>query len=220
LAQRRRNRIAALLALFAGVAALVLAALPRHWLESVMWRHMLLQLPLLLAAGWLIGIGLGAANPRCLRRLRTLRAADRHGLTGMTAALFITAYWMIPRALELSINLPQFEAAKFASLLLAGFLLPGALKRASMMIQLFFLGNFCWMTAIVGIQYQNMPQRLCNAYLLDDQLTTGAGLVMLSIAAAVIWCVRHAPVLLSSNEKPPTHATPGTEPPRHRHAGQ
>jgi len=173
-----------------GLACLLLALVPRHWLESSMFTHMLVQLPLLFGAGMLL-----------FGRLywpRALVAVDRYGLTSLTALLFVSAYWMIPRALEQCLRLPVAEAAKVVSLTLAGAALPGALRRARLVIQIFFLGNFCWMSAIAGIQYQDMPQRLCNAYLLDDQLVTGMGLVTLSILVAIAWCVRHAPALLSA----------------------
>jgi branched-subunit amino acid transport protein AzlD len=194
----------------AGLACLLLAALPRHWLEASMLRHMLLQLPLLVAAGWLL-----AGRARWMARAAVI---DQHGVTGLTALLFISAYWMIPRALELSINAPLAEAGKFASLLVLGALLPGSLKRANWIVQIFFLGNFSWMMAIAGIQYQNMPQQLCNAYLLDDQITTGVALVVASIAIAIAWCRRLAP-FININAQKTDHVTPATEPDVDRHAG-
>ncbi|WP_229259608.1 hypothetical protein [Duganella aceris] len=197
----------------AGLPCLLLAALPRHWLEASMLRHMLLQLPLLVAAGWL----LAGRN----QRLQSIAAMiDQHGVTGLTALLFVSAYWMIPRALELSINSPMLEAAKFASLLLLGALIPGSLKRANWIVHLFFLGNFSWMMAIAGIQYQNMPQQLCNAYLLDDQINTGIALVITSIAIAVVWCWRLAPLINAVNLLQNNHHVPSTtEPDVDRHAG-
>ncbi|MHA4871470.1 hypothetical protein ACXZ1M_27660 [Duganella sp. PWIR1] len=161
------------------VACLLAAALPRVWLEASMLRHMLLQLPLLVAAGWLLASALHGRS--------RIAAVDQHGVTGLTALLFISAYWMIPRALELSITDPLIEAAKFVSLTALGAILPGSLQRANWIVQLFYMGNLSWMTAIAGIQYQNMPQRLCNAYLLDDQIATGAALVCASIAIALLW---------------------------------
>lgn len=165
-----------------GCLLLAAAALPRHWLEATMLRHMLLQLPLIAAAGWLIAA-----------RSRALRAAawcDEHGILGLTLLMFVSAYWMVPRTLELSITEPPYEAAKFLSLMLLGALLPGSLRRANRIIQLFFLGNFCAMMAIAGMQYQELPQRLCNAYLLDDQAWTGAGLVAASLLIAALWSWR------------------------------
>jgi hypothetical protein len=172
----------ALFRLALGGLLLAAAALPRHWLEATMLRHMLLQLPLLTAAGWLLA-----------SRTRALRAAawcDEHGILGMTLLMFVSAYWMIPRTLELSITEAPYEAAKFISLMLLGALLPGSLRRANRIIQLFFVGNFCAMTAIAGMQYQELPQRLCNTYLLDDQAWTGTGLVSASLLIAALWSWR------------------------------
>jgi hypothetical protein len=168
----------------AGCLCLAAALLPRHWLEASMLRHMLLQLPLLAAAGWLVAGRLSA--------LRVVARIDEHGLCGLAVLLFASAYWMVPRALEQSLTLAPAELAKCASLLLCGALLPGALARANRIIQLFFLGNFCAMMAIAGMQYQNMPARLCNAYLLDDQTLAGMGLVIVALLIAVLWCAAQA----------------------------
>ena len=46
------------------------------------------------------------------------------------------------------------------------------------------------MTAIVGLLYQDNPARLCNFYLLDDQLRAGQGLVLLSVLLPALWLWR------------------------------
>ncbi|GJJ03054.1 hypothetical protein RugamoR64_35920 [Duganella rhizosphaerae] len=196
-----------------GLACLALAALARHWLEAAMLRHMLLQVPLLLAAGWMLAGGAARSTaPAAIAR------CDQHGVCGLTVLLFVTAYWMIPRALEQSITAPGAEAAKFASLLALGAIMPGSLRRANSIVQLFFLGNFSWMMAVAGIQYQSMQQRLCNAYLLDDQAWTGVGLVAASVAIAAIWCWRLAPAFINHSNK--AHHVPTSAEPRiDRHAG-
>ena len=177
------------------------------WLESSMARHMLVQLPLLVYAGVIAARLLPA-------RLSAARF-DEYGIVGLAALLFISAYWMVPRALELSLTSPVSEAAKFASLLVLGLILPGSLRRCPWVVQLFFLGNFGAMMAIAGIQYQNMPQRLCNAYLLDDQGNTGLGLVAGAILISIAWCMRIAPALSPTlpTTLPTTdlHDLPGTE---------
>ncbi|MYM22629.1 hypothetical protein GTP46_08220 [Duganella sp. FT135W] len=169
------------------VCALTLAVGGARWLESSMLRHMLVQLPLLIIGGWTAG----AAQPGH----RLLVKADQYGVAGLTGLLFISAYWMIPRALELSLNSIWSEAGKFASLFLLGMVLPGSLGRCPWVVQLFFLGNFGAMMAIAGIQYQNMLQRLCNAYLLDDQNLTGMALTTAAILLSIAWCIRMAPAL-------------------------
>jgi len=175
-------------ALAAGAALIAAAALLRVPLEASMALHMLVQLPMIAVGGALLGHSL-----RGSRLASAIASFDAHGLTGLTWLLFASGYWMIPRALEESLTLPLAELAKFASVALMGAVLPGALARSSVIIELFFLGNFCAMMAIAGMLYQDMPQRLCNAYALDDQLMTGAGLVAGAIGLAIAWCIWRLP---------------------------
>lgn len=165
--------------LIAGLACLAAALGGAGWLEASMLRHMLLQLPLLAAAGALLGARLAP--------IQRLGAIDEHGLAVLSALMVVSAYWMVPRALELSLTSGMTAAAKYLSLFIIGMLMPGAMRRANIVIQIFFLGNFCAMTAISGILYQDLPQRLCNAYLLDDQARTGVALVVVAVAIAIGW---------------------------------
>ncbi|KQZ44091.1 hypothetical protein [Duganella sp. Root1480D1] len=174
-------------------AVLVAAALLlRGSLEASMALHMALQLPMIAIGGALAGLAAARSAPRLALAIARW---DAHGLAGLVWLLLSSAYWMVPRALEQSLTMALAEAGKFASLFLLGFLLPGALARAAAVIQLFFLGNFCAMMAITGMLYQDMPQRLCNAYSLDDQVVTGVGLVVASIGIAAAWCVWQLPAL-------------------------
>ena len=174
-------------------AALVMAALLlRRPLEASMALHMVVQLPMIAVGGALAGLAVARNAPRYAGAVAHW---DAHGIAGLAWLLLASAYWMVPRALEQSLTLPLAEAGKFASLFLLGFLLPGALSRAATVIQLFFLGNFCAMMAIAGMLYQDMPQRLCNAYSLDDQVVTGVGLVVASIGIAAAWCVWQLPAI-------------------------
>lgn len=176
-------------------AVLVAAALLlRGPLEASMALHMVVQLPMIAVGGALAG---RAAAGRSERFVRASAQWDAYGLAGLVWLLLASAYWMVPRALEQPLSMPLAEAGKFASLFLLGFLLPGALSRAAAVIQLFFLGNFCAMMAIAGMLYQDMPQRLCNAYSLNDQVVTGVGLVVASIGIAAAWCVWQLPALAS-----------------------
>jgi hypothetical protein len=170
-----RLRQPAALAVLAAMIAL------RPVLEKSMALHMLLQLPALAGAGVLLADTL----PPWLRR--GVARCDQHGIAGLFAIMFLSAYWMIPRALESALTSPPAELAKFATWIAAGLLLPGMLARANTITQLFFLGNFTAMTAIAGMLYQDAPERLCNYYLRDDQLIAGTGLVIYAIAAALAW---------------------------------
>ena len=174
-----------------GLLCLFLAAIQRHWFENAMFSHMLLQLPLIVISGWLTTgprAGCTATDTRCLQHLEQINA---QGLTGLTTVLLVSAYWMVPRALELTLTHDVQELAKFGSLWLCGAILSRANRHVHPVTEIFFLGNFCAMSAIVGLLYQDQPQQLCNAYLVDDQVSTGIGLVVLSIAAAVAWAAAH-----------------------------
>lgn len=170
-----------------GALLFLMAVLAHKWLEAGMLSHMLLQLPSIAAAGWLM---FGKA-----RWLERVAPFDAHGLTVFSGGLFLSAYWMIPRALEISITSGLSETVKFGTLFVIGAMLPGAIARANSIIQMFFLGNFCAMTAIVGMLYQDQARQLCNAYLIDDQSITGMGLVLASGALAIWWCVHNFSLL-------------------------
>jgi hypothetical protein len=167
-----------------GACAAILAMIVlRQTLEQSMALHMLLQLPVLVGAG----LALAHALPESVRA--RVASYDEHGIAGLFAIMFLSAYWMIPRALESVLTSPLAELAKFSTCVLAGVLLPGILARADRITQIFFLGNFASMMAITGMLYQDSSQRLCNYYLLDDQLVAGSGMVIYAIAAVLAWLV-------------------------------
>jgi len=112
---------------------------------------------------------------------------DRYGLTGWLFALLVAAFWMVPAALDAAVASTAFDAAKFASLIAAGFLLRGAMRRSPFALEAFFVGNFTWMGATVGLLYQEAESRLCLAYLADAQQRAGTGLVVLAVAVLVAW---------------------------------
>jgi hypothetical protein len=164
-------------ATLAGLAALALPPV-RGWMESSMSLHMLLQFPLLVAAGFL----LARAIPTRWRAL--LDGWNAHGMAGLLACALTLMVLMIPRALDLVLSDPVLEAAKWLARLACGAALRLSWQRAGLLVQAFFLGNVLPMMAAAGQLYQDAPLRLCNAYLLDDQVRLGQGLVTLSLLAA------------------------------------
>jgi hypothetical protein len=166
----------------ATLAAVGVLALPpvRRGLEASMSLHMLVQFPLLVAAGFLLARALPA-------RLR--RAADAwnaHGIAGLLACALAAMLLMIPRLLDLALVDPRVEAAKWLVLLGCGVALQLSWQRAGVLVQAFFLGNLLPMMAAVGQLYQDAPLRLCNAYLLEDQVRLGQALVIVSVLTAAL----------------------------------
>lgn len=167
----------------AALALLCLLALPgvRNFLEAGMTRHMLVQFPLLA----LTGFCLASALPR-----RWLARANRwngYGITGLFAIALMLAILMIPRVLDLALVDIRIELAKWLALILCGAALRLSWQPAGLLVQGFFLGNVLPMTAVVGYLFESSPVRVCNAYLLDDQVWLGQGLVWIAAAIGLVW---------------------------------
>ncbi|MEP7295329.1 MAG: hypothetical protein ABI702_04015 [Burkholderiales bacterium] len=179
---RGRKALAAVIAL---APALLLVDPIRTMIESRMITHMLLQLPLLVASGWM----LARAFPARIRGLGHLDAIDAHGLLGISFASCALAFWMIPTALDLALLSEPMRWAKYISLWLAGLLLGRGRQRLNIELDMFFWGTLVWMMATVGLVYQTMPQRLCVNYLIDEQRWTGIGLVAaaLLLGLTTLW---------------------------------
>ena len=180
-------------AMLAGVLTGTVILLFRSWLEADMARHMLVEFPLLLVAG------LATAKALPERTVALILRSNQLGLAGFTFVSLTAAYWMIPAALDQALSSGPAAAAKYASFLAAGMLLPVSFQAAPLAMQAFFVGNWVWMTATVGLLYQNTPQQLCVNYLIGTQLSTGEGLVAAAVAIAVLWCVYAVPVYLDMN---------------------
>ena len=159
---------------------LLLWAPLRELVEGRMSLHMLLEFPLLFAAGWAAqGLGLRAG---------WLQWIDWRGWTGATLVTLVSLTWMLPSLLDLSMMLPAVAAAKYLSWWLAGWFLAHSWQRLDPEVLLFCIGNIAWMTATAGMLYLDTPQRLCVNYLQDDQRHAGIGLVLLAMtlgAAAI-----------------------------------
>lgn len=182
----------------AAAAALLLAllALPpsRQLLESGMTLHMLVQFPLLAGCGWLLAGALPGSWRQRLERWNAL------GISGLLAIALVLGVLMIPRVLDLALVDGRVEIAKWLALLACGAALRLSWRPAGLLVQGFFLGNVLPMTAVAGHLYQDSPVRLCNAYLLDDQVRLGQLLVGICIAVAVAWFTKLTWTLMRREE--------------------
>ena len=167
----------------AAAALLLLLALPaaRHYLESSMTRHMLVQFPLLALAGFLL------AGKLPQRWLAGVNRWNGYGITGLFAAALVLALLMIPRVLDLALVNDRIELAKWLALIACGAALRLSWAPAGLLIQGFFLGNVLPMTVVVGYLFESSPVRVCNAYLLDDQERLGERLIWISAATGLVW---------------------------------
>ncbi len=118
---------------------------------------------------------------------RAVWSYNEYGMPGLLLVSLIGAGWMIPKALDDALTDWRVAAFKYVGLPVCGWILRASLRRSNVIIKLFFLGNFCWMSAIVGMIYLDQPIRLCNAYLQDDQDWAGRGLIALAIVLPSCW---------------------------------
>ena len=167
------------MALIAVFIIVVLAMPPaREALEGTMIFHMLVQIPLLAVAGT---IGALAIPTRWRARVTSW---NRFGITGTLVAILVSTWWMVPRALDGAVSSGAMELFKFVSLpLLVG--APAALSWPELPFvgKGFLLANILPMWAVVGWLYVAAPTRVCNYYLVDQQVIAGYGLIAVSIAA-------------------------------------
>jgi hypothetical protein len=174
-------------------AALLLAAALEPLLTASMSAHMLLHIPLILLSGILAAVALYAGGAAMTDRFQNFRGQyakyNEYGIPGLLLCTFVAAYWMIPRSLDQVLVSTPANGVKYLGLFIAGMALCDSLRRSNSVINLFFLGNFSWMTAIAGLLYQDNPQRLCNFYLLGDQELAGRGLVAVAVLVPLAWLV-------------------------------
>jgi hypothetical protein len=175
-----------LAAVLTGAAILSL----RSWMEADMARHMLIEFPLLLIGG----LVMAKALPE--RAVALIMRSNQWGLAGFTFVSLAAVYWMIPAALDQALSSGPAAAAKYTSFLAAGMLLPVSFQAAPLAMQAFFVGNWAWMTATVGLLYQSTPQQLCVNYLIGTQLSAGEGLVAAAVAIVALWCLYAVPAYL------------------------
>jgi hypothetical protein len=147
-----------------------------------MLTHMLVQLPLLALAGALLASPFRASLDRLVDRI------DPSGIATALVAVFASGYWMLPRALDSALADPVMEAVKFLSLpLLVGAPVVVCRERLSSIAAGFFVANVLSMWAAAGWLYRAYPARLCNFYLIDDQIRAGDALLWISVTLAALW---------------------------------
>jgi hypothetical protein len=169
----------------------VLATAPaRAGLESSMVLHMCVQVPLLTLIGFRLGRQwLGSENVIAARVLTALQSFNAGGATGLIAASFAMALWMLPRCLDLARLDPAVDALKLVSVPAAGMAialswprLPRIARAVVHMEAIATLLRFGW-------GYLAAQERLCLVYLAGDQQRTGELLLWAgaAYALALVW---------------------------------
>ncbi|HKK07072.1 MAG TPA: hypothetical protein VKA50_14615 [Gammaproteobacteria bacterium] len=162
----------------------------RDGLEADMVRHMLVQLPLLLA----VGIGLSRVLPVEVHGLGArIGPWNGGGIPGLVLAFGVVLFWMVPRTLDAALDHTAFESAKFLVLPLAGFVLARSWPRLPLIGRGVVYANLLSMSWVLGWAYLVAPQRICTNYRFDQQ--EQLGLAFLGVGAALaVYLVLHVAV--------------------------
>jgi len=163
----------------AGAALLAVLLVPpvRHAIEASMTAQMLVQIPLLGAAGVLLARSLPG------RLIEAIEPWNRQGLSTLVLAMVAGMFWMLPRMLDAAATEPLVAAARIVSLpLLVGMPLAIAWPRMGFIVKGVFLLECLATLYRLGWLYLVSPERLCNNYLLDDQQLLGRCLLALGVA--------------------------------------
>lgn len=193
-------------ALLAAAVLFAIVATPvGGWTASTMAGHVLVQIPMLIAAGFVLG---RLFEPRIRRALAVLNAG---GIAGILLASFTIAFWMIPRWLDGSLTSDWIAGAKYLSLvLLAGMPLAWSWSRLHPVARGVVKIEFLAMLFRLGWLYLISPDRFCNNYLLTDQVWLGRGMIVVAISLSITWLI---PVFFGEFSTEPerahkAHATP------------
>ncbi len=152
------------------------------WLESNLATHVLVEIPLLVAVGFVLGRSI---EPYCRKVLQPLNGG---GIPGILIVTFALAFWMIPRWLDASLQVSAVAVAKYVSLVaLAGIPLAWSWRRMHPIARGLVKIEFLAMCFRLGWLYLISPDRLCNSYLIDDQILLGQGFLVVGIALSITW---------------------------------
>lgn len=153
----------------------------RHLLESTMTLHMLVQIPLLVCAGWLMI----RAIPKRLDA--AIAKWNYNGVSGLLLASLASMVWMLPRELDGAIDYSVIELAKFLSVpLLIGGALALSWRRMSFVVRGVFMVELIATTFRLGWLYLVSPVRLCSNYPLNQQEQLGQGLLVIGCVISLL----------------------------------
>lgn len=143
----------------------------RFLLASSMTFHMLVQIPLLVIAGYFLSKQLS---------VNIVYQPLYFYLSCWLWVLLAGMFWMLPISLDKALLNLYWDLFKVLSLLISGLLLRPALAGPKI-LSLFFIGSTVMMLFFIGYFYQDSELRLCNGYLIESQKMAGLGLVIMAL---------------------------------------
>lgn len=142
--------------------------------EDPIW-HMLIQMPLLALCGALL--------PLARRRL----PKDALGPV-LILTLVVGAIWMLPRSLDAALISWGGHIAKFTTIpLLFGLPLAVVWRALGPVLRGFLKAQSISMLLLLAFLYTHAPLRICNSYLVNDQVRLGHGFLFVALGLVILW---------------------------------
>jgi hypothetical protein len=141
----------------------------RHRLDAEMYLKMLVQIPALTIAGFIIGLNLKtiAGKPPFLECLR------RHGASSLVFLFGTQTFWMLPRSLDLSVYNEFAGLVLQTNVVAAGFLFGVGFKSAPFVLKTAFSIYGLSMALAMGIIYIHFNALICAVYTVEMQRVAG-----------------------------------------------
>ncbi|PAV31035.1 hypothetical protein CIL05_04825 [Virgibacillus profundi] len=156
----------------------------RIYMESIMVLHMLVQLPLLILAGWLVG------RIVINKFQRFFAKWNGNGIPGILLVMIITMYWMLPRAMDEALTYTSVEIFKFIGLsLFVGVPLRDSWNKLKGVGKSFIFLNYLPMFGLMAWLYIDSPIQICNNYLELEQKILGWGFLIIT-AVMVLYIIQ------------------------------
>jgi len=141
--------------------------------------HMHMQMPLLVAAGFLMAPFFQKKLPSFFEKY------NLDGVPGILLFMIVMFFWNVPRTMDDALTIPLVEVFKFIVLpFLAGVPLRDSWRKLTERWKNATLIMFMIVYTATGILYIASPVQLCNNYLVKEQITLGWGFI--TIAAAIL----------------------------------
>lgn len=157
-----------------GTVIFAAAAAVQPWVASDPLVHMLVQFPLLGGVGFALG--------------RRISLPERWTGAAVIIGIATVFFWMLPRSLDSALTSWTMHLAKFTTLpLAAGLPLTLAWPRLHRVLRGFVKAETISMLGVLGFLYTHAPIRICNSYLITDQVRLGFGFFWVAAALAILW---------------------------------
>ncbi len=169
--------------LISGIALFVFSPI-RNALETTLVTHFLVEYTAYILIGFLFGSRYFGSITKRLERF------NQGGISGILLATFVILFWMIPRWMEASIDnafVALFRA--FSLTFLAGFALAVSWPLSNAITRSLVKIEFLAMLFRLGWIYQISPNRLCNNYLINDQILFGEILIIIGCTLSIYWLI-------------------------------